>query len=147
MSPTGVTAATVAWLAGAWLIDEEVLGNGYAATFLLAFALTSVGLLMLVFIREPDSPRVREARPVRDRLRDLPALLRQDRDFTRYFLARALAESGRMAVPFYALHAESVLDPSGAQWGQLTAVFVLAYCAGLTPVSARKSLIMCAWSK
>lgn len=127
---SGVTAAGVAWLAGAWLIENEVLGNGYAATFLLAFALTSLGLLMLVFIREPDSPRVRDARPVRDRLRDLPRLLRQDPDFTRYLLARALAVSGRMAVPFYSLYAEATLDPSGAQWGQLTAVFVLTQSTG-----------------
>lgn len=127
---SGISAAAVAWLAGAYLIENDVLGNGYATTFLLAFALTSVGLLMLVFIREPESPRVRDAQPLRDRLRDLPALLRNDPDFTRYFLARALAVTGRMAVPFYSLYAEARLDPSGAQWGQLTAVFVLTQSAG-----------------
>jgi MFS family permease len=126
---SGISAAVVAWLAGG-LIERNVLGNGYAATFLLAFAFTSVGLLMLVFIREPESPRVRDAQPLRDRLRDLPVLLRNDPDFTRYFLARALAVTGRMAVPFYSLYAQATLGPSGAQWGQLTAVFVLTQSAG-----------------
>jgi hypothetical protein len=41
----GATAATVAFLAGRYLIEPEALGNGYAATFLLAFGLTSLGLL------------------------------------------------------------------------------------------------------
>lgn len=127
---SGITSAVVAWLAGAYLLDQDVFGNGYAATFLAAFALTSVGLLMLVFIREPESPRVREAQPVRDRLRDLPGLLRSDPDFTRYFLARALAVSGRMAVPFYSIYAESRIDPSATQWGQLTAIFVLTQSVG-----------------
>jgi MFS family permease len=127
---SGVSAAIVAWLAGAYLIEQNVLGNGYAATFLAAFVLTSVGLMMLVFIREPESPRVREAQPFFDRLRDLPALLRSDPDFTRYFVARALAVTGRMAVPFYSVYAQATLHPSPTDWGRITAVFVLTQSVG-----------------
>jgi MFS family permease len=127
---SGLTAAAVAWYAGDVLIEGNALGNGYAATFLMAFALTSCGLLMLLFLREPASPRVREAAAVRQRLGELPALLRSDPEFTRYFLARALAVMGRMAVPFYALHAQARLELSGAEWGQLTAIFVLMESVG-----------------
>ena len=126
----GITAAVVGWIAGDVLVEGDVFGNGYAATFLLAFALTSVCLLMLLFIREPESPRVRQATPVLDRLRDLPGLLRSDPDFTRYFLARALAVMGRMALPFYYLSAQTRLELSGANLGQLTAVFVLTQSVG-----------------
>jgi len=102
------------------------LGNGYATTFLLAFGLTSFGLCLLVFVREPESPVVREPAKVFDRLRELPELLRSDGAFTRYFLARALATIGRMAVPFYVLYAGRQVDLSGQDLGVLTGAFVVA---------------------
>ncbi|MGH0031835.1 MAG: MFS transporter [Myxococcota bacterium] len=127
---SGLTAFAVSLYAGSRLIEDDVLGNGYAATFLLAFALTSVGLLMLLFVREPESPGVRQATAVTQRLRELPALLRQDPEFTRYFLARALAVTGRMAMPFYILYAQAELTISATRLGELTAAFVLAQSVG-----------------
>lgn len=120
-----IAAAAVGGLGG-WLVEHETLGNGYAATFGLAFLLTSLGLATLLFMREPPSPRVREAERVGRRLRQLPALLRSDRDFTRYFLARALASMGRMSVPFYVIYARTKMPIDGVALGQLTSAFVIA---------------------
>jgi MFS family permease len=121
----GLTASAVAVYAGA-LVARNALGNGYAATFLLAFGLTSAGLLMLLFVREPASPQVREPSRVRERLRQLPALLRSDRAFTRYFLARAMATFGRMAAPFYVLYARDQVGLGGQQLGEISGAFILA---------------------
>ncbi|MDH3213161.1 MAG: MFS transporter [Myxococcales bacterium] len=126
----GATAAGVAFLAGRYLIEPEALGNGYAATFLLAFGLTSLGLLVLLFVREPATPQVREAARVGQRLRELPALLRSDRSFTRYFVARALAVTGRMGVPFYVLYAAERVPLGGRRLGELTAAFVVGQSVG-----------------
>jgi MFS family permease len=126
----GATAAGVAFLAGHYLVEPEALGNGYAATFLLAFVLTSLGLGLLLFVREPETPQVRDAARVGQRLRELPGLLRADRGFTRYFLARALAVAGRMGVPFYVLYAGQRVPLDGVRLGELTAAFVLAQSAG-----------------
>jgi MFS family permease len=125
----GLTAAAVAVYAGT-LVARNALGNGYAATFLLAFGLTSVGLLMLLFVREPASPQVREPSRVRERLRQLPALLRSDRAFTRYFLARATATIGRMAAPFYVLYARDQVGLGGQQLGAISGAFILAQSFG-----------------
>lgn len=126
MALSGVTAAVVAVLAGTYLVDSNVLGNGYAATFLVAFGLTTTGLAMLLFVVEPPSPTVREPSRVSERLRELPVLLRSDKGFTRYFQARALATMGRMAVPFYVIYAKDRMDLGGSELGQLTAAFVIA---------------------
>lgn len=126
----GVTAFGVAQYAGRELIEGNALGNGYAATFLLAFALTSFGLAMLVFVREPEAPEVRDAARVIDRLRDLPALLRSDPGFTHYFIARALGVMGRMGMPFYVIYASGRIEVGGAQLGDLTGAFVLAMSVG-----------------
>ncbi len=122
----GVTATGVALVAGRYLIDADLFGDGYAATFLLAFVLTTLGLAVLLFVREPESPEVRQPSRVSQRLRELPALLRSDRAFTRYFLARALATMGRMAVPFYVLYAGEHVELTGRRLGALTGAFVLS---------------------
>ena len=120
----GATAAVVAYWGGQHLLNINALGNGYAATFLLAFVLTSVGLCMLFFVREPTPPHMRNPTLLRDRIRDLPTLLRSDRAFTHYFLSRALATMGRMATPFYIVHARDVIGLSGSSVGLLTATFI-----------------------
>jgi len=131
---SGITAAGVAVYAGEKLVSADALGNGYAATFLFAFALTSVGLAMLLFVREPASPQVREPSRVRERLRELPDLLRSDASFTRYFIARAAATIGRMAVPFYILYAREKFRLEGIEIaqvvGQISAAFIIAQSLG-----------------
>lgn len=126
----GITASLAALYAGPMLIAGNALGNGYAATFLFAFVLTSIGLAMLLFVREPASPQVLEPARVRERLRQLPALLRSDRAFTRYFIARAMATIGRMAVPFYVLDARGRVDIGGAELGAISGAFILFQSLG-----------------
>ena len=126
---SGLIAAAVGNVGG-HLVDANVLGNGYASTFLLSFVLTAVGLSMLLFVREPESPVVRSRSSVGTRLGELPALLRSDPAFTRYFLARALATMGRMSVPFYVIYAQQRIEVDGATLGLLTVAFVLALGVG-----------------
>jgi MFS family permease len=126
----GLTAVGVSLYAGSRLIERNALGNGYAATFLLSFGLTSVGLLMLLFVREPETPNVLQRAGVGRRLRELPELLRADPAFTRYFAARALATMGRMAMPFYWLYARSRMELGGGDIGLVTAAFVLSLSVG-----------------
>lgn len=125
----GLSAGAVG-VVGGRLVEGNALGNGHAATFLAAFVLTSLGLGALGFVREPASPQVRERTGVRDRLGQLPALLRRDPAFTRYFLARALATMGRMSVPFYVLYAKTKMPIAGRELGELTLAFVVAQSGG-----------------
>ncbi len=134
----GLTAATVAYVGGRYLVEPDVLGNGYAATFLISFGLTVLGLSMLLLVREPEPPQVREATSLRSRLGDLPAMLRGDRGFTWYFVARALATMGRMAVPFYIAYVGDAIGvmsesgkgiPTGAALGVLSTAFIIANSA------------------
>ena len=122
----GVTAAGVAYLGGTWLVETNALGNGYAATFLVAFVLTEAGLLMLLFIREPDAPAVRERSGVAARLAELPGLLRADRNFGVFLFACVLGALGRIAMPYYVLYAKQTLAIGGHELGLLTAAFLLA---------------------
>lgn len=120
----GVIAAGLAWFAGTVLIGNDVLGNGYSSTFMLAFVLTALGLLVLQFmIDEPEGPP--PLAPVRfvDRLRAMPALIGRG-DFRNFVIAQTLATGGRIAAPFYTLFAGLQLGLSGTVIGGLSLAFL-----------------------
>jgi MFS family permease len=121
----GVSASSVALLAG-YFLKHNTLGNGYATTFLVAFAFTEVGLLMMMFIREPESPEVRERTGVIARLRDLPELVRADSNFGVFLVACVLGGLARIGMPYYVLSAGQRLHIGGWELGELTAVFQLS---------------------
>lgn len=108
----GATASAVAFVGGSYLVETNALGNGYASTFLLAFLLTAAGLSLLYLVREPDSPHVRAPVGVRERIGDIPALLR-DPGFAAYFWAQSLATLGTLALPFYILFVERTQGLTG----------------------------------
>lgn len=123
----GIISAAVALIGGQIFLGDDPNVHGYSFTFVLAFVLTLCGLLSLVFMKEPAPPTVRPRTPLMQRLTEIPALLRAEPAFTRYFLARSLATAGRMALPFYILYAGSgSLALTGANLGILTVAFTLA---------------------
>ena len=122
----GLTASGVAYLGGKYLVETNAFGNGYASTFLLAFVLTSLGIAALTFVREPESLAVRARSSLWGRLREVPALVRSDVHYQRFFFARALAALGTAGVPFYALYVGTFVSLSGVTLGYLSLAFLLA---------------------
>lgn len=122
----GITSAGVAIVGGAYFLGSDPTVEGYSYTFVLAFVLTMCGLMSLVFMKEPQPPTLRPRSSLLRRLSEIPALLRDDPAFTRYFAARALATTGRMALPFYILYAGASLELTGGNLGILTVAFTLA---------------------
>ncbi len=124
----GATASAVAFIGGSYLVESNALGNGYASTFLLAFGLTAAGLSLLYLVREPDSPNVREPVSVRERIADIPALLR-DQGFAGYFWAQSLATLGALALPFYILYVERTQGLTGEVIGLLSLALLASQTA------------------
>ncbi|WP_202900485.1 MFS transporter [Parvularcula oceani] len=120
----GAIAAALSFWAGATLIENDVLGNGYAATFMISFVLTSAGLSVLyLLLREPDAPTVRERKRVRDRLREFPKLI-EDRDYRNFLLAQLLTTAGRISLPFCILYAGQKMEVDGTAIGLLSVAFL-----------------------
>ncbi len=128
----GLTAAGVSYLGGKYFVEGQALGNGYATTFLAAFVLTSIGLSLLMLVREPEPPTIRARGSLGGRLREIPSMLRADPALTLFYVAAALAALGTMAVPFYILFAGERIGLSGTNLGILSTAFLLAQtCANL----------------
>ncbi len=117
----GAIAAVLAWASGRYLIQNNVFGNGYGVTFLLAFGLTSLGLTALrLLLNEPEPPTVRPKTAFFKRVREFPTLLRDDRGFMYFMIAQTCAVSGRIAAPFYILFAHHTIQLTGANIGLLS---------------------------
>lgn len=125
----GMTAAGVAYVGGKYLVQTNMLGNGYAATFLLAFLLTAAGLTFLYLVREPDAPSVRPAVSVGERLADIPVMLRDDPAFAMYFWAQTLATFGTLAMPFYIVFAGKTLGLTGDVIAMLSLALLVSQTA------------------
>lgn len=120
----GAIAAVLSYYAGAYLIERNVWGNGYATTFFVTFVLTSLGLTVLQFMMvEPDPVDVRAPVALRERMRDLPALL-ADRDYRWFVIAQGLSIAGRVAAPFYVLVAAERMGMDGRTIGLLSLAFL-----------------------
>lgn len=120
----GAIAAGLSYVAGRYLVEHNVLGNGYATTFALSFVLTSFGLIVLqVMIREPDTLVVRPQMKLTERIRDFPQML-ADRDYRWFIIAQAFTVAGRVAQPFYILFAGQVMGLSGTTIGLLSVAFL-----------------------
>ena len=114
----GLISAALAWAAGVYLIGQNVLGNGYATTFLLAAILTSLGLTALAMLmREPEPPTVKPRTKALQRVRQFPELLRADRGYFYFMIAQTCATAGRIGVPFYVLFAAHVMPLTGPHGG------------------------------
>jgi MFS family permease len=122
----GIASAGVAVVGGELFLGDEPTAAGYSYTFVMAFLLTAAGLAALSFMREPEPPTVRPRTALLARMGEMPALLRADPAFTRYFIARSLATAGRMALPFYILYAGVSMQLTGSTLGVLTVAFTLA---------------------
>jgi MFS family permease len=126
----GIASASVAYAAGAYFIDNNVLGNGYSSIFLLAFIIATLGLGALAITKEPSATSLRpQESPLGTLSRILP-LLREDRAFKRFFIARALGSFGRGALPFYILFAGTRMEVTGEMLGLVTTVWMLTSSSG-----------------
>lgn len=121
----GLIAAVLAYLAGKYFIEPNLFGNGYGTTFVFAFALTSAGLWALqLLLKEPEPPTTRPRARFRDRLRDFPALIAQDRAYASFLIVQMLATSARIATPFYILYVGTRIELTGATLGLLSLAFL-----------------------
>lgn len=121
----GVVAAGLSLVAGRYIIQRNLFGNGYATTFFLAVILTSAGLTALALLmKEPEPPTVRAKSTILARLKDFPDLIRSDRSFMFFMVAQLLSTAGRIAAPFYILSAGRVIHLDGKNLGLMSLAFL-----------------------
>ena len=124
---SGLTGVGGAALAGYFLRDYP-FPLSYALCFFVAFLASMISFAFLTQVREYPSPSTKPPVPLLAYLRRLPAVLRGDRRFSAYLLARALTLGGTMGNGFFAVYGLSRLGAGDEQ----VAVFTFFLMAAQT---------------
>lgn len=114
----GVAGAALA----GWVLVTWPFPHNFAVCFVLAFVALMISWGWLVLNREPDSPSVKTRTPLRAYLRQLPGVVRRDRNYVRFLVARAAIALGAMASGFYTVYGIERWSIGGAEVALLTAI-------------------------
>jgi MFS family permease len=88
-------------------------------------------MALQVLMREPEPPTVRARKSLRERFKDMPALVREDKGFAWFMVARTLVMGARIGQPFFFLFASATLGVDAVahpeQFGVTLAILSFAY--------------------
>jgi MFS family permease len=111
------------------LLAERVLARyafplNFALCFLAAGICMFISFAALAMLREPAAQEEVQRTSAADYVRNLPAILRRDRDFTAFIVSRVLTALGGMAVALVAIYAAEERGLPESLAGRFTAVML-----------------------
>ena len=106
------------------ILDAVVYPGNFSVLFLIAGIPLALSWFSLSLTREPESEDVKQPIPLRNYLKQLPAILRQHVNYRRFLIGYALLRLSMMAVSFFIILGDLSYDLSGADIGLLNAIFI-----------------------
>jgi MFS family permease len=106
------------------VLDTVPYPDNFGWLFTVAFVFCAVSWIGLALNREPDSPVVKQQIPLRHYFRQLPNVLRGNRNYSRFLVAYAVSRLGAMAVGFFLVFGNTSYRLTGTQVGTLTAILI-----------------------
>jgi len=101
--------------------------HNYALLFLFAFLGTSSGMLLFTFIREPiELPAVKKRSSFFTYLKKIHIILRENKNYNRFFWAIIFLNCGVITLPFYAIYGREILHFTSEMIG----IFIAAQMIG-----------------
>jgi MFS family permease len=116
--------------------DHFAYPNNYAALFFLAVVVSMVSFGFLLLIREPLTEHKPNPQNLGQYFRELPSILKKDRNFSSYILSRVLGHANIMAVGFFMVYTIRAFH----QPDTIIGTFVL-----ITTVATMVSAILLGW--
>ena len=112
-------AALIGHILGRWPFPRN-----FGLCFLLAYAAAVISWIGLALNREPDSQTVKPRKSLGLYLRQLPSVVRRDRNYARYLASSTIASLGGMASGFFIVYGSERFAIGGVQVGALAAAMV-----------------------
>jgi MFS family permease len=114
----------------AWVLAAVAAPASYGWCFAAAAVCMALSYAALAVTREPPVTAPAAAVPLRTYLRRIPGLLRRDRNFRRFLVARTVVAGGTMAPAFYTVYALRALGAEAWQVGVFTSVLLSGQMVG-----------------
>ncbi len=117
----------LAGVAVEWVLSEKgfKFPHNYAALFLIGFGLLALSFLSISFIKEPVGQSGKNVPRWRDFIPQLGNVLKHNREFRRYIVARQFFNLNFLATPFYITHALETLQFPDQVVGRYTSIGVV----------------------
>ena len=109
---------------GGYFLGQWSFPQNYALCFAAAYGFLLVSWAGLALNREPESTTVKP--PIRffDYIKQLPALLRRDRNYQAFLVSRSVANLGGMGAGFFIVYGAERFGLDGTQAAALTGILV-----------------------
>lgn len=107
-----------------WILERWSFPRNYGLCFMVTSVALGISAIAFALNREPQNPTVKPRVSLVHYLRQLPGVLRRDRNYARYLISRSVGILGGMAGGFFMVYGASRFDISGTVVGGLTAVLV-----------------------
>ena len=104
--------------------------SNYALALIMAFVLQLASFLLQFLLIESSPSRTAERKPFFAFFRDLPSVLRDDREFRQFMIASIIMTPGTMPVGFFAAYALRELQVDGSYVGIFSVVMVAGQVVG-----------------
>ncbi len=95
------------------VLDRLAYPLNFSVLFLLAFFAVTISWVGLVLTREPPSQKIKAIVPYRAYFRQLPGVLRRDKNYVRFLISRSTVQLGAMAGGFYIIYATERFSLAG----------------------------------
>ncbi len=106
------------------ILENQVYPLNFALLFFLASGFMAISWVGLALNREPDSAIVKQSIPFSSYVKQLPVVLRNNTNYTRYLVSYAIVKLGAMSIGFFIVYGNTILDLTGEQVGLLTAILI-----------------------
>jgi MFS family permease len=107
-----------------WILETVSYPSNFALCFGLATCAVIISFVGLSLTCEPPSVEVKAPIPLRQYLRQLPAVLASNPNYLRFLLSRTTMQLGSMATGFFMVYGRQRFQLSGADIGLFTAILV-----------------------
>jgi len=111
------------------LLERIAFPNNFTICFLLASVAMLISWIFLAKTREPEIPTTRPPRSHRAFLQNIGQILRRDKNFRWFLIARMLSQLGTMAFAFYTVYAVRVLGITEGIVGIMTGILMATQIA------------------
>ena len=129
-SLVGSAGGMLGTLFTAWVLGAVAAPASYGWCFVAAAACMGLSYVALTLTREPAVAAPAPAVGLRAYLQRIPGLLRRDRNFRRFLVARGFGAGATMAPAFYTVYALRALGAEPWQVGAFTSVLLSGQIAG-----------------
>lgn len=106
------------------ILDNTPYPQNFGWLFLLGFTFAALSWIGLALNREPESETTKARLPLIVYFRQLPGVLRANRNYRRFLVSYGLSRLGAMAVGFFLVFGDADYRLSGSEVGLLTAILI-----------------------